>query len=401
MAFDPEPGRIDFHLTFASGTRFACPHCGAEHQPVHDTLERDWRHLHFFQLQAYIHARVPRVRCPMPYLRQDYPQVGVPWARPNSGFTRRMEALLVTLCKAMTVSQVAQLPSVSDGRVWRTLDHYVDQAHAQEDFSTVTSVGLDETASRRGYNYMSLFHDLDAPRGLYACEGRKAQVVAQFAGAFEAHGACAENIRAVCKDMSTSYQAGVCEHRPWATITFDEFHIIQLVNKAVDEVRRQEVKRAPELRCTRYIWLKDKSAWSNRQTAQFADLKSRNLKTHRAFRIQGTLHEIFHSAQSAVPAEPLLVDKWYSWARRCRLEPIKAVAKILKDYWPSVLNAFDSRLTNGHVEGVNSLIQTAKARARGYGTAKHLINIAYLVADKLTPLPTSPFVVKSGLPLTT
>ena len=63
VAFDPEPGRIAFHLASASGTRFACPHCGAEHQPVHDMLERDWRHLHFFQLQAYIHAKVPRVRC--------------------------------------------------------------------------------------------------------------------------------------------------------------------------------------------------------------------------------------------------------------------------------------------------------------------------------------------------
>ena len=77
------------------------------------------------------------------------------------------------------------------------------------------------------------------------------------------------------------------------------------------------------------------------------------------------------------------------------------MAKILKDHWPSFLNAFDSRLTNGHVEAVNSLIQAAKAKARGYGTTRHLITIAYLVAGKLTQLPTSPFVVKSGLPLTT
>ena len=100
-------------------------------------------------------------------------------------------------------------------------------------------------------------------------------------------------------NMSASYQAGVCGHRPWAVITFDEFHVIQLVNRAVDEVRRQEVKRTPERRRTRYIWLKDQHAWSHRQKAQFAELKSRNLKTHRAFRIQETLREIFHSAQSA------------------------------------------------------------------------------------------------------
>jgi len=101
-----------------------------------------------------------------------------------------------------------------------------------------------------------------------------------------------------------------------------------------------------------------------------------------------------------VQAEPLL-DRWYDWARRCRPEPIKAVTKTLKDHWPSFLNAFDSRLTNGRVEAVNSLIQAAKARARGYGTTRHLITILYLVAGKLTRLPTSPFVVKSGFPLTT
>jgi len=134
-------------------------------------------------------------------------------------------------------------------------------------------------------------------------------------------------------------------------------------------VRRQEVKRAPELRRTRYIWLKHKHkhkpAWSNRQKAPFAELKRRNLKTHRGFRIQETSREIFHSAQGAVQADPLL-DRWYSWARRCRLEPIKVVAKTLKKHWPSLLNAFDSRLTNGCVEAANSFIQAAKAKARGY-----------------------------------
>jgi len=141
VAFDPQSGRIDFHRAFAPGTRCSCPQCGAEHPPVHDTLERDWRHLNCFQFQASIHAKVPRVRCGT---CAKTTQVVVPWARPNSGFSLRMEVLLVTLCKTMAVSQVAQLPSVSDGRVWHTLDHYVDQAHAQEDFSTVTSVGLDE-----------------------------------------------------------------------------------------------------------------------------------------------------------------------------------------------------------------------------------------------------------------
>ena len=61
------------------------------------------------------------------------------------------------------------------------------------------------------------------------------------------------------------------------------------------------------------------------------------------------------SAQSAAQAEPFL-DRWFSWARRCRLEPIKAVAKTLKNHWPGFLNAFDARLTNGRVGAVNSII---------------------------------------------
>jgi len=139
---------------------------------------------------------------------------------------------------------------------------------------------------------------------------------------------------------------------------------------------------------------------SNRQKAPFAELKPRNFKTHRGFRIQETLRKIFHSAQNVAQAEPLL-DRWYSWARRFRLEPIKAVAKTLKKHWPGLLNAFDSGLTNGRIKAVNSLIQVAKAGGCGYGTTRHLIPILYLVAGKLTQLPTSPFVVQSGLSLTT
>lgn len=157
VRFDPTAGRIDFEVAFTPGTRFTCPHCGAEHQPVHDTQEREWRHLNFFQFEAYIHAKVPRVRCEA---CAKTTQIAVPWARANSGFTQLMEALIVTLCQAMPIRQVAQLLGVGDMRLWRTLDYYVASARAQEDFSAVAAVGLDETAARRGHHYLSLCHVL-------------------------------------------------------------------------------------------------------------------------------------------------------------------------------------------------------------------------------------------------
>ena len=128
---------------------------------------------------------------------------------------------------------------------------------------------------------------------------------------------------------------------------------------------------------------------------QFADLRQLNLQTHRACQIKEALREIFRTASSAAAAEPLL-EGWYRWARRCRLEPLKPVAKTRKDHGTGILNAFDSQLTNGRVAAINSLIQAAKAKARGYGTIQHLITLASRVAGKLTHLPTSPFNLTAG-----
>ncbi len=114
--FKPADHSIHFDAAFERGSRFTCPACGAEAQPVHDTLEREWRHLNCFQYAAYLHAQTPRVRC-----RQcgKTRQVEPPWARPQSGFTQLMEALIILLCQAMPVARVAEIPGIGDNRIWR------------------------------------------------------------------------------------------------------------------------------------------------------------------------------------------------------------------------------------------------------------------------------------------
>lgn len=387
VRFSEPDRRIDFEVAFEQGARFSCPSCGAEAQPAHDTLEREWRHLNFFQFEAYIHARIPRVRCGH---CGKTTQIVVPWARPQAGFTQLMEALIITLCKAMPVAQVADLMNVSGNRLWRVLEHYIPKARAQEDHSQVSAIGLDETACRRGHNYISLFHDLDAGRVLFATEGRKAEVVEQFADDLEAHGGCAENIQDVCIDMSKSFIAGVESTLPWAKITFDEFHIIQMANKVVDAVRREEVQTEPLLKKSRWGYLKDASKWTAKQNQQMQTLSKMRLKTTKAWQLREALREIFQSVDSREEAEALL-NNWYSWARRCRVVQMKEFALTIKRHWQGILNSFDSKLTNGRVEGINSLIQAAKARARGYRTTKSLILMSYMIAGNLAHLPVSPF----------
>jgi transposase len=150
---------------------------------------------------------------------------------------------------------------------------------------------------------------------------------------------------------------------------------------------------APVLKRCRYLWLKDQQDWNRRPLRQYVDLRRLNLKSHRAYRIKESLREIFRLAHPREEAEALLT-RWYGWARRCRLEPMEDFAKTVKTHWDGILNAFDSKLTNGRVEAAKAQIQAAKAKARGYGTVRHLITIADLVAGKLTHLPSCPFATK-------
>jgi transposase len=386
LRFFPDQQRIEFDVGFEKGAHFGCSHCGFESR-VHDTKKRIWQHLNFFQYAAYINASVPRTRCDECGKTL---LVEVPWARKNSGFTQLMEALLVTLCAAMPVAKVGALLNIGDDRIWRVLNHYIPNARENADFSKVKDVGVDETACRRGHHYISLFHDLEEGRLLFATEGRKAEVFEAFADDLEAHQGCAENVQNICIDMSPSFIAGADSTLPWAEVTYDEFHIIQMANKVVDEVRREEVKDEPMLRGSRFAYLKDAAKWTKGQINLMHTLSRMRLKTTRAWRLRESLREIFRMAYSRSEAETLL-EEWYSWARRCRIPQMKNFALTIRRHWDGILNGFESRLTNGPVEGINSLIQAAKARARGYRTTHNLILMCYLIAGKLVDLPANPY----------
>jgi len=382
--FDPEQGRLDIGIDFVRGGTFFCPECGREGCKAHDTEERIWRHLNFFQYETYLHARVPRVQCESCGIKV----VNVPWARPGSGFTLLFEALIMALAGQMPIRALARIVKEHDTRLWRVLNHYVTEARGKEDFSTVEQVGVDETASRRGQNYVSLFVDLKRSKVLFATEGRDAATIGVFKEDLTAHGGAAEAVSEVCCDMSPAYISGAGKHFPQAHLTFDKFHVMKILNKAVDEVRRQERKSRPELTKTRYLWLKNPEKLTMRQVATLERLsmKKLKLKTARAYHLRLVFQEFW--SQTVAEAEAFL-RRWYSWAVRSRLAPMRAAAATIKRHWAGILRWFESRVSNGILEGINSLAQAAKARARGYRTTKNFITMIYLIAGKLDfSLPT-------------
>ena len=376
--FDPQEKRLDIMIDFPPGSTFTCPGCGQNDLKAYDTETKSWRHLNFFQHEAYLTARVPRVRCDKCKTRL----VDVPWARPGSGFTLLFEAMIMTLAKAMPVKTIAAFVDEHDTRLWRIIHHHVDTARENADYLKVEKVGVDETSSKRGHNYVSLFVDIEAPKVLFVTEGKDATTVERFKRDLVEHNGKPENIKEMCSDMSPAFISGVTNQFPDAHITFDKFHIMKIVNEAVDEVRRQEQKEHPELARTRYIWLKNPENLKISQVNILDELtvKKLNLKTSRAYHIRLNFQELFNQPPHMAEA---FLKKWYFWATHSRLEPIKQAAYTIKRHWDGVLRWFESNMNNGILEGINSLIQAAKAKARGYRTIRNLTAIIYLIGGKL------------------
>jgi transposase len=384
-SFDEAVGRLDIYLDFPRGSIFSCPVCQAANCKAYDTDRLIWRHLNFFQHQAFLHARTPRVKCSQCGIHR----VAVPWARPDSGFTLLFEALVMMLAKSMPILAVGRVVGEHDTLVWRIVTHYVDAARAQADHSKVIQVGMDETASRRGQRYVSLFVDLPDIIVTFVTPGKDAATVAAFAADLQVHGGDPMAVTEVSVDMSKAFAKGIAASLPNAEVTFDKFHVISLVNNAVDEVRRLECKHHPELVGSRYVWLKNPENLTAAQWDKFdaLDIVNSHLKTARAYQIRLAFQDLFQ--QPAAKAKSFL-DAWYFWATHSRIPAIIDVAKTIRRHQSGILRWFTSGINNGILEGINSLVQAAKAKARGYRSDRNLATIIYLIAGKLdlSRLPT-------------
>ena len=402
VKLDTSGRRIDFEIGCDSA-RLACPACGAAEQRVHDRLRRSWRHLDFFQFEAWLHCAVPRVACSA---CGKTTQVGVPWARAGSGFTTAFEALALALSQDLPVLQTAQMLRCKDKRLWRRIKLYVEQARAQEDYSDVRVAGIDETSLRKGHDYITVVHDLEAKRLLYATEGRDHQTVVDFAADLEAHGGEPLAIEHVCMDMSAAYAKGVALALPEAQISYDRFHVVAMANDAMDQVRRQELTQdaarvrealgnggAKTLRQLRWGMRRNPADWSAGQLDAMYWLQRSRLKSARAWRLKMALREVYAQARAHNDASRASADlrAWLSWARRCRLEPFKKLAATIKERFEAVVRGMLDHRSNAYVEAMNGLLQQAKRAARGFRTAANFIAIAYLRMSKLKHLPASPF----------
>jgi transposase len=276
----------------------------------------------------------------------------------------------------------------SQASLWRILAHYVEATVAREDYSGLTKVGVDECSKRKGHQYITTFCDLDESRVVHVAEGRDSGTFADFSRFLDAHGVDHGQITDVCMDMWEACLKGARNEFPKAAVTFDRYHVMVLMNKAIDKVRREETREHPwAMKGSRYLWLRNPGDLSQKQQDSLAVLKLIGRKTARAYQIKLALQELWKH-EDRVAAEEYL-KQWHSWASRCRLEPVKDLASTIKRHWDGVLHFITSQITTGIVEGLNSKIKTAMKRAYGFKSFVYLRTIVYLVAGKLNfPSPT-------------
>jgi transposase len=357
---------LEITLEAARGARFPCADCGRLCK-AHDFKAFTWRHLNFFQHHCHITAKVPRTDCP----EHGVKRITVPWAREGSGFTVLFEQAALMLAREMPVLAAARNIEITDHRLWRIVEHYVAEAVSELDLSGVKAFAFDETASKRGHNYVTVFIDLDRKRRpvVFATPGKGKQTVATFKAFLEAHGGKAGRVVEVVCDMSPAFLAAVGEHFTNASQTVDWFHVVQLFTRAVDDVRKAEAKQVRLPRATRWAVLKAADgALTDKQAAALAELEAGDFLTAEAWRIKEKLRWV-RAADTRQAARWRITHFLRHSRDRIADNPVfealrNAVATVEK-HLERILERWISTYSNARLEAFNGLFKAARARARG------------------------------------
>lgn len=387
---DPDAKTLVIKIDFKRGSRFS-DEVGGELRPVHDTRVRSWEHLKFFEHRTRLEARVPRIVGTDGKIKT----VPVPWAEPNSGFTLLMEAFLLALAKVLPVAEVSRQTGASEDRIWHLIRSRVDEAWREADWSSLKRLGVDETSTRKGHKYGTVFLEIDgretAPgqggskvaRLLYFTPGKGKDTFKAFAEELDRRGVPREQIDEIAMDMSPSFIAGAGVEFPLGQICFDRFHVMKLCGEACDQVRKNVVKEHGKL---------PKGAmWALRGNAQRLKEEQRELRE--------SLCEKYEQLGRAHALRDFLADAWHydsreaaeehlkevlSWCQRSRLEPMVKLGRTLRRHWEGILGYYQNHTTSAAIEAINGHLQLAKRRARGYRRFENFRAIAYWIAGKLT-----------------
>jgi len=364
-----------------------CGVCGAR-SPRYDRGEgvRWWRDLDLGTTQVFLEGEAPRVQCEA----HGVVVAAVPWARHKARMTRRFEETVAWLAAQCSKSAVCELMRVGWRTVGRIIERVVKEAEAEGDqLDGLRRIGIDEVSHRKGHRYLTVVVDHDTGRLVWAAPGRDAATVRAFLDTL-GEVRCGR-LEVVTADAAAWIRGPVKKACPKARLCMDPFHVVSWATEALDEVRRtawNEARRqgqqamAKELKGARFALWKNPEKLTQRQTAKLAQIQETNRPLYRAYLLKEQLRQVF---QLPLVGAMSLLDKWLSWARRCRLTPFVKLAKRITRRRKEILAAVRLRASNGLVESVNTRMRLIMRRAFGFHSPGPLIALAMLSLGGLCP----------------
>ena len=295
-------------------------------------------------------------------------QAKVPWAEPGSGFTALFEALAISWLKVAAVNAVSERMQISWDEAWGIKARAVSRGLARRENTPIEELAVDETSFQKRHEYVTVLVDRKTGFVVDILDDRKKVTLKTWLVANKDR---LREVRSVSMDRWEPFINAVRESTEGAEskICFDRFHVAGHFGKALDKVRAAEHRNLggagdSPLTRTKHDWLRTKANDGYKDKRAFLRLTRLNLKTARAWRIKEAASGLWSYAYSGVAER-----NWKAllgWMARCRLEPMKKVGAMVRNYLWGILNAIKLKVTNALAESINATIQKIKARACGF-----------------------------------
>ena len=350
-------GRVDIYISH-SGKDLVCPDTGESGTLYDHRKKRQWRHLDLFHLKCFIHCRLPRVLTP-----NGPKTITIPWAAPSSRVTYAFESFAIRLLKA-TKTKTADLLRCGFNQLNRIMHRAVERGESRRSLAGIHPISLDEKALKRGHTYATIVSDSDRGVVIDLGQGRTKK------GTIELLECILEDIKdqieTVSTDMWKAFIGAVAKVFPHALMIHDRFHCIQYLNKAINQVRRREVKQHPELKGSRYALLKNENNRTKKQEDIFQVVKESNLNVSVAWRLREDFKAIFEC--SSLKEAKAYFNLWLDEVNEAGVKEVMKIADMFKNHFDGVCNALWNRQSNAKAERINGKIQEIKTIGRGYRT---------------------------------
>jgi transposase len=346
-----------------------CSVCGKKRSIYdHQPHPRHFDFVPFWGIAVVFIYTMRRVNCPICGVKIEQ----VPWAVGKSPLTTTYAWFLARWARMLSWADTARMFRTSWETVFRSVEMAVEWGRKHMTLVDVTAIGIDEISWKKRHKYLTVVYQINdgAKRLLWVGEHRKAKTLLKFFRWFGKKNTA--KLSFIASDMWKAYLKVVAYKAKSAVHVLDRFHIVSMMNKAIDEVRAEEAKklrdefREPVLKKSRWLLLKRPSRLTLWQHAKLSELLQYNLKSIRAYILKEDFQQ-FWSYKMPFWAERFL-DHWCNKTMRSKIEPMKKVAKTLRKHKPLIMNWFKAQkvISQASVEGMNNKSKLTMRKAYGF-----------------------------------